>query len=256
LIHFYKRFVKTMETTIKCVKYLLFVFNLLFTISGFALIVTGGIIQGAYREYLDFLGDDFFNTPVFLIVVGCIVFFVAFFGCCGAIKENACMALTFAILLLIIFFMEIGAGIAAYNLKADVSKILEHNMEKGMTNYNQTGADGVTKTWDLLQREMKCCGTQEFRDWTNTTFSGKTNVPDSCCLSDITGCGGSILTQNDNNAAMKIHTRGCFPTFTAHVTDNIGVVGGIGIGVGLLELSGVVFAFILSRSLKKEYETV
>ena len=41
-----------------------------------------------YSQYLDFLGDQFFNTPVFLIVVGCIIFFVAFFGCCGAIKVN------------------------------------------------------------------------------------------------------------------------------------------------------------------------
>jgi hypothetical protein len=37
-------------------------------------------------QYLDFLGDQFFNTPIFLVVVGCIIFFVAFFGCCGAIK--------------------------------------------------------------------------------------------------------------------------------------------------------------------------
>ena len=32
--------------------------------------------------------------------------------------------------------------------------MVEHNMEKGMVNYNQTGYDGVTKTWDLIQREV------------------------------------------------------------------------------------------------------
>ena len=35
------------------------------------------------------------------------------------------MALTFGLLLLIIFFMEIGAGIAAYNLKSDVRNKLK-----------------------------------------------------------------------------------------------------------------------------------
>ena len=145
-----------METSIKCIKYTLFLFNLLFTVSsenssshtsisisknlegsllvsasphdlfpcqlsGLFLIVTGGVVQGAYSQYLDFLGDQFFSTPVFLVIVGCVIFFVAFFGCCGAIKENHCMTFTFAILLGIIFLMEIGAGIAAYRLKHEVS---------------------------------------------------------------------------------------------------------------------------------------
>ena len=104
----------------KCIKYSLFLFNLLFALSGLLLISTGGVIQGAYANYLDFLGDDFFSTPTFLIAVGCIIFFVAFFGCCGAIKENHCMTLTFAVLMGIIFLMEIGAGIAAYKLKGQV----------------------------------------------------------------------------------------------------------------------------------------
>ena len=93
---------------------------ILFQLSGLFLIITGGVVQGAYSQYLDFLGDSFFSTPVFLIIVGCIIFFVAFFGCCGAIKENHCMTLTFAILLGMIFLMEIGAGIAAYKLKGRV----------------------------------------------------------------------------------------------------------------------------------------
>merc|ERR1712141_87545 len=128
-----------METSMKCVKYTLFLFNLLFALSGLLLIVTGGVIQGAYSQYLDFLGDQFFNTPVFLVVVGCIIFFVAFFGCCGSIKENHCMTLPFAVLMGIIFLMEIGAGIAAYKLKSQVRDLLYTNMEDGMKNYNQTG---------------------------------------------------------------------------------------------------------------------
>jgi CD63 antigen len=49
-------------------------------LTGFALIITGGVIQGVYSQYLDFLGSAFFNTPVLLIVVGCVIFFVTFFG--------------------------------------------------------------------------------------------------------------------------------------------------------------------------------
>ena len=31
-------------------------------------------------------------------------------------------------------------------------------MEKGMQNYNQTDYDGVTRTWDLIQREVCSLG--------------------------------------------------------------------------------------------------
>jgi CD63 antigen len=95
---------------------------LIFQLSGLTLVITGGIIQGVYKEYLDFLGDQvaqriyftigvqyfnmgfhlqFFNTPVLLIVIGFIVFFVTFFGCCGAIRESHCLIATFTVLLVI-----------------------------------------------------------------------------------------------------------------------------------------------------------
>ena len=32
--------------------------------------------------------------------------------------------------------------------------LLETNMEKGMLNYNETGYDGVTHTWDIIQTEV------------------------------------------------------------------------------------------------------
>jgi CD63 antigen len=67
---------------------------LTFQISGIAILSVGAIIQNFYSNYTDFLHGKFFVGPVLLIVVGVIVFVVAFFGCCGAIKENHCMILT------------------------------------------------------------------------------------------------------------------------------------------------------------------
>ena len=94
--------------------------SFLFQLSGLCLIVTGGVIQGVYSQYLDFLGDKFFNAPVLLVVVGCIIFFVTFFGCCGAVKENHCMTVTFSVLLALIFLLELGAGIGAYMMRQEV----------------------------------------------------------------------------------------------------------------------------------------
>ena len=94
----------------------------IFQITGLILVVTGGVIQGVYSEYLDFLDHRFFNAPVLLVIVGCIIFCVTFFGCCGAIKENHCMTMTFSILLALILLVELGAGIGAYMTKDRVQK--------------------------------------------------------------------------------------------------------------------------------------
>ena len=94
--------------------------NFLLQITGLALIITGCVIQGVYSNYLDFLGDGFFNTPVLLVVVGCIIFFITFFGCCGAIKEHHCMTLAFSVFLALILVIELGAGIASYAFRSQV----------------------------------------------------------------------------------------------------------------------------------------
>lgn len=241
----------------KCIKYLLFAFNLIFLMSGFALIITGGVIQGVYSEYLDFLGHQFFNTPILLIILGCITFFVTFFGCCGAIKENHCMIFTFSILLAIIFLMELGAGLATYVLKTEVRGIIEENMEKGLQNYNVAKHKGVTETWNVVQHELKCCGAQEYKDWINTTFSAPDkSVPDSCCYSDVQGCGKGILSQEEFEVSKVIYTTGCLDKFEALITSNVAAIGGVGISIAFIQFIGLVFACCLATTIKKEYETV
>merc|ERR1719264_322554 len=138
----------------------------------------------------------------------------------------------------VIFLMEIGAGIAAYKLK-------------GQEKY-----EGVTQTWDVLQRELRCCGTQEYMDWVNTTISSGENVPDSCCLSTVIGCGLGVLSLAPEKAAMKIHTEGCLDIFSEQIASNIGGVGGVGIGIGLVQLIGMIFAIFLATTIKKQYESV
>lgn len=246
-----------LERSMKCIKYLLFSFNLVFAITGLALIITGGVIQGRYKEYLDFLGHDFFNTPILLIIVGCIIFFVTFFGCCGAVKENHCMTLTFSILLTMILIIEIGAGIAAYTLRGELHSIIETNMKKGLINYGKESASGVTGTWNIVQHELECCGAQKYSDWINSTFASRDDsVPDSCCKNDIEGCGKGVLKMDESEVADKIHTSGCLSKLETLVADNVAAVGGVGVAIALIQIIGVVFACCLARNIKSQYETV
>ena len=37
------------------------------------------------------LGGVFLSPVVLLLIAGCIVFFIGFFGCIGALRENTCL---------------------------------------------------------------------------------------------------------------------------------------------------------------------
>lgn len=236
------RVLKMVSGGMICVKYLLFVFNLVFAISGIAILAIGAIIQNFYSNYTDFLHGKFFVGPVLLIVVGVIVFVVAFFGCCGAVKENHCMIMTFAGLLLVVFGLELAGGITGYVLRDDVEDILQSTVNSSMSKYSYN--DEITKTWNIMQHDLYCCGTKHAEDW-GSVF-GNTTLPETCCPG-VTPC--DMDTKGH-------YERGCLAVLQNEVQHYGLLLGGVGIGLACVQLIGVVFACCLAKSIRKEYETV
>jgi len=88
------------------IKYILFIFNAIFVILGLVLVVTGvmGITghlvsgisavtsaasNGEAPDINDLVDSSSIKTlSIAILVIGIIVFFVAFLGCCGAINES------------------------------------------------------------------------------------------------------------------------------------------------------------------------
>lgn len=65
--------------------------------AGLTLLILAIVVQNQINEYSNFFGGN--NVAVNLIVIGCIIVIITFWGCCGAYKENYCMILTVSILL-------------------------------------------------------------------------------------------------------------------------------------------------------------
>uniref|UniRef100_A0A8D8X778 Tetraspanin n=1 Tax=Cacopsylla melanoneura TaxID=428564 RepID=A0A8D8X778_9HEMI len=76
------------------IKYMLFTFNLIFVMTGIALLGFGFLVKTLYHNYEHFLTPKYFDVASMFVTVGGIVVVVAFLGCCGAIKESAWMVLT------------------------------------------------------------------------------------------------------------------------------------------------------------------
>ncbi|XP_066997503.1 23 kDa integral membrane protein [Anabrus simplex] len=217
------------------VKYLLFIFNLVFALSGLALLVLGILVLTETEVYQEFLAGKFHAPPILLIVIGCIVFVVAFLGCCGAIRESHCMVITFAIFLLTIFIFEIVVGALAFVYSNDTQDVLDDSLNKIMEDY-KAGNQEANKTMNTIQDALKCCGYKGPDDYPGM-------LPKTCCVISEHEC--------PNHLGSKVHyTIGCSEALKQFVKDSGIVLGGVAIGFAFIELVGIVFALCLANTIK------
>lgn len=231
-----------------CVKYLLFCFNLLFAITGLIILIVGIRAEIKSSPYIDLTDSNFYTSgPIVLIIVGVIVFIVAFFGCCGAVKENHCMIVTFSVFLLIIFVAELAVGIAGYVKHQDLETSIVNHLNKTISQY-PTNPD-VAKTFDILQTDLQCCGINGPEDWAANNLT----IPNTCCAGQEIAGGTTVpCTANSEH----FHKDGCLPKIVDYFKDIALVLGGVGLGVAFVQLLGVIFACCLARSIRSQYETV
>lgn len=232
------------EGCAKCIKYLVFIFNLLFFISGIAILAIGIVLhvrEGGFATLLPSL--PFLNAANICIAAGIIVMVVAFLGCCGAIKENACLLLLFFCFLLLIFLLEIVAGIVGFIYRDQVQDSVTKDLTAGLENYGMDGEGGLTSGWDRLQQEVMCCGVNGPADWgKNSSMFTASQTPDSCCKERTDGCG--------KTAAEKF-TDGCVDTLIEDLTTYIYYIAAGGIAIGVFQILGMVFAMVLYGGIKR-----
>ncbi|XP_048449502.1 CD63 antigen [Rhincodon typus] len=218
-------------------------FSPLFQVSGIALIVVGIVVQTKLNGSLHITSVAASGAPIVIIIVGVVINFVAFFGCCGAWKENYCMVTTFAVLLILIFIVEIAAAIAGYIFKDQIRGVLERTLNETMINYNKTGN---TVNIDELQKQFNCCGSFSYRDWLPLLNQ---TVPDSCCKDEYPGCGSNPTSSN-------INEEGCVNVINAWLKRNSLIVAGVALGIALFQVLGIIFACVLMKGIRSGYEVM
>ncbi|KAL7859694.1 hypothetical protein SRHO_G00148410 [Serrasalmus rhombeus] len=235
------------EGGMKCVKFLLFFFNFIFWLCGLALIVLGVLVQMALHKTPVIKDAAGSAAPLVLIVIGVIIFFIAFFGCCGAWKENYCMVTMFAILLSIIIIAEIATAIAAYVFRDKLTGLVDDGLKDMIEHYNNTE---YKKSLDQIQKELKCCGAANATDWVHYQPDG-ISVPDSCCKNITLNCG--LKAMKDAN---KIYTNGCQSAVENFLKANTLWIAVAALVIAFIEILGLVFACTLMRGIRSGYEVM
>nr|BAN20687.1 tetraspanin, putative [Riptortus pedestris] len=212
-------------------KFILFFFNLIVVMLSAAILGIGIYAILNNKTY----GGTLSTPAIIFIVIGCAITIVAFLGCWGAIQENRCYLHLYASILLVLLLILIAIGAAVIIRKdqteASLLQFLGTVFDKGQSD------DVTSKTLiDEIQSSFKCCG----MDGPQEYIWNLKPIPASCCY------GGNSCN------AIDAYKDGCQQKVLNFLKYDLKLLGIFAIVVGVVELLGVVFAFILSTSIKRQ----
>jgi len=269
----------------KLVKYTLFATNLLIFILGIVVLGLGiwvVVDQPSFFGILDDATDVCNGNPecedgmessislyasasYILIVISALIVIVAFFGCCGAYKENKCMLGTYFTIILALFIAMVVGAVLGYS--GNLEKNIKSPLLTALNKYDDTPGDNAAKialksVWNEVQEELKCCGVNNVTDWTQNPdkdqfhFTGLINKPEGCCR---IGRNGETLSTTEMQACrestepspgVKYYFEGCYTAIKNQVEDNQNILVGVAIGVVVLMFLNMLFAFALCTMVK------
>lgn len=259
-----------------CAKFMLFVFNFVFFLSGAVLLGIGIwlLVDTSITELLDVTKvatdnkDQIQMVSYILIGIGVFIFVVGFFGCCGAIKESKVMLGLYIFMLLVVMGVEIAAGVLALVYKDKVekdlkSKLLTELQEDRYYNGTSKKYHPFGLTFNVIQQKFSCCGVIGPNDYDNSTFHKENpnlKIPYSCCVLNNNVTDSSKPQEGDvkdwgkcrdeyKDGKKYLYGDGCEKAILDWVKTKLIMLTGIGLGVAALELFGFIFAVCLCRNI-------
>jgi hypothetical protein len=229
------------------VKYSIFCVNFLVCVVGAAILalslalVFSKNFQNDVMNVVNQAGGDgsAFNslTLVFYITagIGGLIFLTGFLGCCGAACENTCCLGIFFAIVLVLFLAELGVGITALVKKGSFkddfdtfySNTVIPNYIKGCKQNPIT--DPLVDSWNTTQNKLQCCGCTGYSD-----YKGET------CSARLLPCDQSYKV-------------GCCDKVWSEINDNLTIVGGVAVGLLVIELLAMIFSCCLCKAVQQQH---
>ncbi|XP_069461328.1 tetraspanin-4-like [Ambystoma mexicanum] len=218
-----------------CIKVQMFIFNLIFWLGGCGILGVGvwlAVTQGKFAT----LSHAFpsLSAASLFMVAGSVIMVVGFIGCLGALTEHRCLLLTFFVVLLVIFLLEVVGMLLFITLRDKFHKYAEVDLKASLQFYDQEGNQGLTNAWDLVQIEFHCCGVGNYTDW--EVILKEHSVPKSCCREVTERC------TSDSDVWWKDP---CYMKVQKYVSDNISFVWIFAACIIVIQVLGLVFSLVM-----------
>ncbi|XP_019712981.1 tetraspanin-2a [Hippocampus comes] len=211
----------------KCVKYLLIVFNFIFWLSGL-LVLAVGLWLRFDPETVELLTgnnapDTFFIAVYILLGAGSLMMLVGFFGCFGAVRESQCLLASFFACLLIIFAAEIAAGVFGFINKEQIVEEVQKFYSSSISDASNPNTTAIAL---IYHKTLNCCG------------------------------GSTSAATSDLCADAPEDTQDCLSAITDFFNNKLHVIGYIGIGIGGVMILGMIFSMVLCCAIRNSREVI
>lgn len=247
------------------VKYLLFIFNFIFWIISLVLVLIG-VYARIVKHAETALACLAVDPAVMLLIVGVLMFIITFCGCVGSLRENLCLLQTFCICLIVIFILQLTAGVLGFIFSDKARGKVTEVINKAIVHYRDD--IDLQNLIDFGQKEFDCCGALTYLDWSKNIYFNcskdnpsreRCSVPFSCCIlsNDTvinTMCGHDIQELDYIKVGNRIHTNGCIDKIVDWIHSNLFLLGGIALGLAIPQLAGMLLSQILMNQIKDQME--
>ncbi|XP_043267055.1 CD9 antigen-like [Venturia canescens] len=201
-----------------------------------------------------------YNAGLYIMLAaGSLLLVVSFLGCCGAFRESQCMLVGFFSCLLVVVVAQIAAGAWLYSNSDRLEGLVKSSVISTVKNeYGKI--ESRTQTVDAFQSGLECCGATGPADWAGSKYSQSSglsltvstdsnnyyNIPASCCkVKDSAGCNLSRRVKVADVVSSDIYGEGCVDKLANALKSQAFTILAVTIGIGILELIGLIFALIL-----------
>uniref|UniRef100_A0A3B3ZZP9 Tetraspanin n=1 Tax=Periophthalmus magnuspinnatus TaxID=409849 RepID=A0A3B3ZZP9_9GOBI len=212
-----------------CVKYLMFVFNLVFWLGGCGLFGVGLWLSFTQAEFSSLpLSFPSLSAANLLLVAGGVTMVLGFLGCLGALKEQRCLLFMFFLILLLLVLTEgVFILLILFFLLLQVDARAQDELKEGMRRYKTEPE--LRKSWDNVQMMFKCCGVSNKTDWWDILEG---TLPASCCSVGTDPCVDGWAEP-------------CYQKARQWLLDNIPSVLVFGLCIGVVQIMALVFSMLM-----------
>ncbi|XP_060092166.1 tetraspanin-36-like [Heteronotia binoei] len=223
-------------------KSVLLLISLIFWAAGAGLAYVGSYVLNTSKTYDPFNEDQYVLLPaVIIICVAVVMFIIGLIGCCATLRESRIGLGVFLFIILLIFIAEVSAFALGFIYRAKVDSDFREPLKNVFQQYD--GKNSESHAIDYLQKELQCCGINNYTDWVSTHWYNTTSnhsVPMSCCKPEFHNCTGRM------SEPQYINTEGCADKMVSAIQSVLSYAMLVVLGFAIVKFFGMLSICVLT----------